>query len=67
MAFEGNSVYLEVHPDVYGRGPDPEHFIQARAGANHLLDVINWALVKEVIRKRDGIARDVTLRSSGVK
>ena len=28
----------------------------------YLLDAMDWTLVKEVIRKHDGVARDVTLR-----
>lgn len=65
MARQGTSIFLEVHPDVYGKGPDPERFVRAEAERNKLLHVINWDLVKEAIRKRDGIARDVTLRASG--
>jgi hypothetical protein len=65
IARQGTSIFLEVHADVYARGPDPERFVRAEAERNNLLDVINSDLVKEVIRKRDGIARDVTLHVSG--
>jgi L,D-transpeptidase ErfK/SrfK len=60
----GNSIFLEVHPDAYGKGPNPEHFVRDTAERNNLLDMVNWSLVKEVIRKHDGVARDITLRDS---
>src|SRR5207249_3412534 len=52
VAKSGPSIFLEAHPDSYGRGPDPSRAIQAFAEKEHLLDVVNWSLVKEVIRKR---------------
>jgi L,D-transpeptidase ErfK/SrfK len=56
----GNAVFLEVHPDVYGRGPDPARTIRSFAESNGILDALNWDLITDVIRKRDGIARDVS-------
>jgi L,D-transpeptidase ErfK/SrfK len=53
-------VLLEVHPDVYRKVPDMLARVQQLAQASDLADMIDWALVKEVIHKRDGIARDVT-------
>jgi L,D-transpeptidase ErfK/SrfK len=56
------AVYLEVHPDAYEKGPDPLPFVLARARAEGYEGMLDLALVNEVIRKRDGIARNVTRR-----
>jgi L,D-transpeptidase ErfK/SrfK len=64
MARTDNAIFLEVHPDTYGKDPDPERFVRDTAERNNLLDMVNWSLVKEVIRKHDGVARDITLRDS---
>jgi L,D-transpeptidase ErfK/SrfK len=64
LARQENSVFLEVHPDVYGKGPNPERFVRAEAERNNLVGMIDWKIVSDVIRKRDGVARDVTLRAS---
>jgi L,D-transpeptidase ErfK/SrfK len=60
MMFDRNLVFLEVHPDVYKLRPKPAEFVRSYADSNHLLDVIDWELVMEVIGKRDGIAREVS-------
>ena len=52
-------VLLEVHPDGYKRVRDMFARVEALAKARGLADTIDWSLVKEVIRKRDGIAHDV--------
>ena len=62
VAHEGDRVFLEVHPDVYKRGPDPFTFIIDRAQSEDFLDMLDMSLVREVIQKRDGVARDVTRR-----
>jgi L,D-transpeptidase ErfK/SrfK len=64
IAHIGNSIFIEVHPDVYNKGPDPELFIRETLGTNALADSVDWGAVKQVIRKRDGVARDVTMRAS---
>jgi L,D-transpeptidase ErfK/SrfK len=57
-----NAIFLEVHPDPYREGPDPLDRVVEAARTEGFFDVLDLALVKEVIRKRDGIARDVTRR-----
>jgi L,D-transpeptidase ErfK/SrfK len=57
-----NKVFLEVHPDAYRKIPDAlarTMEIARAAGVSHMLD---YPAVKEVLRKRDGIPRDVTRR-----
>jgi L,D-transpeptidase ErfK/SrfK len=58
----GDSVYLEVHPDNYKKGPDSFRTVLDIAGTGGFLEMLDLALVKEVIHRRDGIARDVTRR-----
>jgi L,D-transpeptidase ErfK/SrfK len=65
LTYTGDTVFLEVHPDIYSKAPDPEHYVRAAAERNDLEGMIDWKLAKEVIRKHDGIARDITLRDSG--
>jgi L,D-transpeptidase ErfK/SrfK len=57
-----NAVFLEVHPDAYGKAPDPLAKALRIAAEKGLTDMLDLRLVSEVIRKRDGIARDVTRR-----
>lgn len=56
---EGGSVFLEVHPDVYRKAPDPLKIITERARAEGFLEMLDLTVVQEVISKREGIARDV--------
>ena len=57
---EDRSVFLEVHPDAYKTEPDPLSAVLATARMEQ--DLLDMTLVREVIRKQDGVARDVTLR-----
>jgi L,D-transpeptidase ErfK/SrfK len=62
LARIGDGVFLEVHPDAYRKIPDPlarTVEIARAAGVSHMLD---YPAVKEVIRKRDGIPRDISRR-----
>jgi L,D-transpeptidase ErfK/SrfK len=58
----GNDVFLEVHPDPYRSGGDPLHETIETARAGGFLQSLDLALVKEVIERRDGVARNVTRR-----
>jgi L,D-transpeptidase ErfK/SrfK len=62
VAKVANTVYLEVHPDAYKTAPDPFRKVLDIASTDGFLEMLDLALVKEVIQKRDGIARDVTRR-----
>jgi L,D-transpeptidase ErfK/SrfK len=61
-AHQGDAVFLEVHPDVYKKGSDALSVALGQARAGGFLDLVDQARVREVIRKHDGIARDVTRR-----
>ena len=63
IMWEGNSVYLEVHPDLYGKEPDAFGKVVRTAESGGFLQLLDLALVKEAIREREGVARDVTIRN----
>lgn len=55
-------IYLEVHTDVYRRlRLAPAAQVRETAEALGLTARIDWTLADEVVRRRHGIARDVTL------
>lgn len=62
-----SEVYLEVHPDVYGRATmsalQQAHELAARLG---LSDRIDWTLATAEIGRRAGIARRVSLDAARV-
>ena len=62
IAREGDSLFLEVHPDTYGRAPEPMAIILERARMGGYLDMLDLTRVAEDIRKLDGVLRDVTRR-----
>jgi len=57
-----DSIFLEVHPDAYQKEPDPLRRVLDIAQSEGFLGMLDLPLVREVIRKHDGIARDVTRR-----
>jgi len=67
MTRVSDSIFMEAHPDAYKKS-DPIRKVMdaARAQgfidmlAQGFIDMLDWSLVNEVIRERDGIARDVT-------
>jgi hypothetical protein len=57
-----DQVFLEVHPDAYGLSDDPYQIAIGAARLQGVAHMVDWTLVREVIRKEDGIARNVTRR-----
>jgi L,D-transpeptidase ErfK/SrfK len=55
-------VFVEAHPDTYRLMADPRSALTAIADSLGLRDVIDWQRVSQVLRAREGIARDVTVR-----
>jgi hypothetical protein len=53
-------IFAEVHQDPYKEGPDPLRHLRALAESAALTDAIDWTIVADVIRKREGVAVDVT-------
>ena len=61
VTVQGDLVFLEVHRDVYKRGPqDPLEYVRARARELGVFDRVDWTIAAEVIRQRAGIARTIT-------
>ncbi|GAB4294649.1 MAG: hypothetical protein Fur0034_02610 [Desulfuromonadia bacterium] len=62
LVTDDRRVFLEVNPDIYRRGKDPEKTVRrllAEKGGEYLVD---WSTVRRVIRERKGVAEDVTNR-----
>jgi L,D-transpeptidase ErfK/SrfK len=60
LAVVDGRVYLESHPDVYGRLPNAMGRLRATAAVSGLTPLIEWDAAAAVIRESAGIARDVT-------
>jgi L,D-transpeptidase ErfK/SrfK len=58
----GESVFVEAHPDVYNKEAEPLRKVLDTARSQGFLDKLDLQLAQDVIRKREGIARDVTRR-----
>jgi L,D-transpeptidase ErfK/SrfK len=56
------TVFLEVNPDTYKNVDDPIAVVRNRALAGGFLDMIDLALVRDAVERREGIVRDVTRR-----
>lgn len=54
-------VFLQVDKDIYKRIPSMEKEVQARIAERGLTSVVDWAKVQEMIKKKTGIAQDVSL------
>jgi L,D-transpeptidase ErfK/SrfK len=53
-------LFVEVQPDPYRRGPDAQRYLQALADQAGLTSRIDWDRVRDVVRRREGLAVDVT-------
>ena len=59
----GDEVFLEVHRDIYRRGPrDALAFVQMKAGELGVTDRVDWDAAARVIQERAGIARGIARR-----
>ncbi|MBS1187233.1 MAG: hypothetical protein H6R04_1251 [Burkholderiaceae bacterium] len=54
-------IFVEVHTDVYKKTGDPMAAVRGLAETYGLTDRIDWLRVKEIIRRKEGMAREVTL------
>src|SRR6266446_726688 len=55
-------IFLEANPDIYGLAPHALDDLQALAVSSRISNMIDWQRVKEVLERKDGLARDVTMR-----
>lgn len=60
IAKAGDRVYLEVHRDVYEMQPRVEEEFEAAVANFKLESIIDHDLALDVIRRQEGIARDIT-------
>jgi len=61
MGLVADRIYLEVHPDIYGREKAPLETVKALAAAHHLTHRIDWEKVAQVIKAKEGVAADITV------
>jgi L,D-transpeptidase ErfK/SrfK len=59
LAEAGGEIWLEVHPDVYGRGRDPRAEVQRLADMAGLTSGLDWQAVGAVLAAQHGVARAV--------
>lgn len=53
-------IFAEVQPDPYRQGPDPLRHLQRLADDAGIASEIDWDRVRDVVRRREGLAVDVT-------
>lgn len=61
LALVAERVYLEVHPDIYGREKKPLETVKTAAAAHGLTSRIDWDKAARVVKAREGIATDISL------
>lgn len=54
-------VYLEVNRDIYNKSPVTEAILIKKAEETGLTSRINWERARTVLKKQEGLARDITL------
>ena len=60
VAVADSEIFVEVHRDVYGRGPrDALESVKARTRDLGVFDRVDWDKASDVVRERAGIARPV--------
>jgi L,D-transpeptidase ErfK/SrfK len=60
VAVVDGTLFLEVHPDVYGRAHgDMLTGLRRQLEAGAFVGYVDWTAVREVLERRDGIARAI--------
>jgi hypothetical protein len=63
LAVSGDGkIYLEAHPDVYHKDPDPYTEVKTLADESNLTDFIDWNKVADVLQQKPGFAVQVGTR-----
>jgi L,D-transpeptidase ErfK/SrfK len=57
LTVHAGRVLVEVHPDPYGLAPDAALRLRAQAEALGVAERVDWALVGEAVKMREGVAR----------
>lgn len=58
---EDGRIFLEVNRDIYKKGIEPITIVESSAQAQGISNMLNWDKVKNVIRLKEGLAREVGL------
>jgi L,D-transpeptidase ErfK/SrfK len=56
-------IFLEAHPNIYRWRYDARALVEEWAQHNRLVGRIDWEKVPAVLKAREGVARDITLRA----
>ena len=56
----GDRLFLEVHPDIYRKQPSIEPELRQLVDSENLASLIDWKLAADIMRRQQGIARNVT-------
>lgn len=62
IASVGGKIYLEVHGDIYRKQPDVFDKFEGSARAIELGSEVDRELAKDIIRKEEGIAREIGVK-----
>src|ERR1700687_462393 len=57
-------IFVEANPDIYGLAPHALDDLQALAVSSHISNMIDWQRMQEALERKDGLARDVTIRGA---
>ncbi len=57
-------IFVEANPNIYRLASNALEDLQALADSRHLGYMIDWQRVRETLERKDGIARDVTIRAA---
>jgi hypothetical protein len=61
VAVRENRVFLQVTKDIYKKIPSIDNEVRVIVEERGLSDKVDWMKVQDVIKKKSGIAEDVTL------
>jgi L,D-transpeptidase ErfK/SrfK len=53
-------LYLEAHPDIYGKKIDLLQWVEKVVQDYNLQSRVDWTKIMEVLKTRDGVAREIT-------
>lgn len=56
----GDRIFLEVHRDSYGKQPSVEQELREWAESEKLAARVDWRLADDIIRRQQGVAREIT-------
>lgn len=57
-------IFLEAHPDVYKQGVNPLERVQKLAAEAEITEMIDWERVAQVIKQKEGLAREVGVQAA---